>query len=255
MKPHSIDTKLMLALVDRMKNIVNGMFISYDASTNEIQEEVFSVTGSYTKTIPSSITSKVLVTGSTIEFTYGNSIVSNDFSVQPTFILFDTGYSIEVPNLSKLVLDDQFSFRCSDSTTTFVDVTTWQAGSTTKGIHPRIVVFPGEYSKTNRKTNNRRNITATFDLQIEFNFGNSTSRNNTSAITILEAVADIEDEIQRDPRFHSDLNVPNSCQVIDTQVTASIPYISESSSDLAGAFITLEMEYRTSLKNSRELQP
>lgn len=244
--PLTIESILMLELVNRMKNIVNGIAVRYGVD-NKALVSVFVASGSLTVDGPIKVTAEVKPLG-VVEFTYNRATVSHDFSIASTFDLFSTGYTLEVADTTVLYEGDTYDIRCNKSTETLVDVRTWKQANVGT-THPFLEVYPGEFVKNNNRTSDRRNVTATYDLKLEFDFGRLSSDND--AVLIMEVCGDIENEIQRDPRFIDE--VTGLCRVIDTQVVNVAPFISQANDDLAGAFISLEMEYRTNLKDSRKL--
>lgn len=245
--PLSIRTQILQLLVDRMKNIVDGLFVRY-TQDNSNQLALWTATGDFALSSPVKVTAEVTATGSEVTFTYGETVVAHDFSADANFVLFDTGFTITITDLNLIILGDTYDLRCNSCVLSAVDVRSVMDGSA-GSAHPFIQIFPSERPATNSRNAYYRDSTAEFDIQIEADFG--LLNTDYPAELVLEMIADIENEIQRDPNFQTDDGV---CLAIDAQIVRDTPYISKANVDIAGAFLFLEVQYRTSLQDARTMQ-
>jgi len=246
---HTIDALVLTTILDRLKNIVAGTCVRYTPD-NDNQEIVFNFTGTFILTVPAKIEA-VCLQDSVVQFTYNGTDTEHDFSISNAFTLFDTGLTITVPvdDLPKLKEDDTYDIRCNNSTLTISEVRSWKLG-VSNTIHPLIEVYPSLIRKTNKQVNDRISSTASYDLKLELDVASIDT--DDLSVLLLDICGDVSDEIQRDPRMKDE---DGKCLTIDASVTDIIMYVSEANDDIIGAVISLEIMYRSSLKNSRKINP
>ena len=244
----TIESRLLSVILDRLKNIVAGISFRY-STTNKAVTEVFTVVGDYLLDVPAKIEATVTADGATVEFLYEGVITEHDFSITPEFVLFDTGYTLTVNDVNVLYVDDVFDIRCANATETIPFVRTWLDAST-NSKHPFIQLYPGDFSYNSKKTTGKTVNECVFDMQLELDMSQSMDINGS--INLLELAGDIRDELRRDPRLHEDESDPNTCLAVDSYVVNVVPYTDTSSANLSGIFLSLVVEYRANLNNSRQ---
>lgn len=247
---YSIKNRILDILIERMKNIVDGIVVRYEME-NENKVQLWTATGDFALTSPAKIGAVVTSDGAGVDFTYKGATTSHDFSIDSNFVLFDTGFTLEITDLSNLITGDTYDIRCNDSTVSALEVRDFMMNSA-ESAHPFIQVFQGE-ELSSQKPSERVQNDAEFEIQIEADFSLINTRSVTR--TINEMIADIKNEIQRDPRLHEDESLPNSCLAINSFIERNVIYASKSNTNVAGAFLFLKVEYRTQRADARTLQP
>lgn len=248
--PEAIKNQIFDQLIERMKNIVDGIVVRYTMGNKNLIE-LWTSSGSFALDAPAVISAEVLTDGAQVEFTYKGVPTVHDFSVDADFVLFDTGYTLTITDTANLYDGDLYDIRCNNSTISALEVRDFMATSS-ESAHPFIQIVQAE-NEARQKPSERIDNDAEFEIQIEADF----ELINTSSVrrTINEMIADIKNEIQRDPRLHTDESDPGSCLAINSFIERDFMYSSKANTNLAGAFLFLKVHYRTNRANARQIQP
>ena len=247
----TITNRILSKLIDLAKNVVNGALVLYDEQ-NENNVKVFTLTGSFALDVPQKIESTVTNTNEVTFSRYVNGVLENQvttFVAATPIALFDTGFNIQVDDLSLLVLNDSYEFRMNDSTDTILDVSAYKKGFTDRS-YPYLAILPVELPREGTP-DRRTTIKGKFVAQLWVDY--SQMHSNATVADLIELAGDVENEFMRNRRLKDDIT--QDCLVIDTDITNGIIFSGEGSESKMGFEITLNVLYRHSTKDTRSINP
>lgn len=212
----TIYNQILRSLVDAVKGVVSGVVIRHGEKNSRLG--AISLSGEYVGGLD-------LITVS-----FGENVTVNDVEVTLPYTLD----GLTISGSGKC--GDTFGIYFGDCSETIKEVVAYQTSWSNK-LYPSVVVYPAPQD-FDSKPIERLDVRGRFVLQLW--------AKDIDVYELGEMIGDITDAVMKDRR--------RGCVAIDTDLVSVVPFQGDST-DTIGANITIDVTYRQSSKNSRQINP